>query len=70
MWKIKVALIICFRWADQCMPGHDHKRNVGKKFELFVIKNTKVSVRNKNRFPGLSTLVTAGAENVCRGCFA
>ena len=19
------------RWADQCMPGHDHSRNVGKK---------------------------------------
>ncbi len=51
MWKIKVALIICYRWADQCMPGHDHKRNVGKKFELFVIKKIQsqktVSVKNK-----------------------
>jgi hypothetical protein len=21
---------IAQRWADQCMPGHDHRRNVGK----------------------------------------
>ena len=27
------------RWADQCMPGHDHKRNVGKSSRKYEISN-------------------------------
>ena len=29
MWDDELARI-AQRWADQCMPGHDHRRNVGK----------------------------------------
>ena len=29
VWDDELA-IIAQRWADQCMPGHDHRRNVGK----------------------------------------
>ena len=29
VWDEELA-IIAQRWADQCMPGHDHRRNVGE----------------------------------------
>ena len=29
VWDDELARI-AQRWADQCMPGHDHRRNVGK----------------------------------------
>ena len=29
VWDEELARI-AQRWADQCMPGHDHRRNVGK----------------------------------------
>ena len=29
IWDSELA-VIAQRWADQCMPGHDHRRNVGE----------------------------------------
>ena len=29
VWDEELA-VIAQRWADQCMPGHDHRRNVGE----------------------------------------
>ena len=29
VWDDELA-VIAQRWADQCMPGHDHRRNVGE----------------------------------------
>ena len=28
VWDEELA-VVAQRWADQCMPGHDHRRNVG-----------------------------------------
>ena len=30
VWDEELA-VIAQRWADQCMPGHDHRRNVGER---------------------------------------
>ena len=35
LWDEELA-IIAQRWADQCMPGHDHRRNVGKYLSLII----------------------------------
>ena len=33
IWDEELARI-AQRWADQCMPGHDHARNVGRGYEV------------------------------------
>ena len=35
VWDEELARI-AQRWADQCMPGHDHRRNVGKGCRLVL----------------------------------
>jgi hypothetical protein len=40
-----------FRWADQCMPGHDHKRNVGK--HLRAVTHIKRQVTQHVCLPSL-----------------
>ena len=37
IWDSELA-VIAQRWADQCMPGHDHRRNVGEGYRRWVVR--------------------------------
>ena len=47
VWDEELA-VIAQRWADQCMPGHDHRRNVGQTvgyiYTLIIITQTIFSL--------------------------
>ena len=62
IWDSELA-VIAQRWADQCMPGHDHRRNVGEVIMDTFISSLNITMLSPDRYAVGQNVATTWSYN-------